>query len=600
MSTKPDKSTLRLTRRGLLAGTLGSAAVSVLGASAQPDSDRGTDQSDLDRFEDNAAVAGIVEAWRAVPALDPPAWDPLSATWRYARGEKSEGLQAKIDQLPAGLEPIQLRHRVLEPDTPLWYQAKVTLATPCVVRVSADDGAHLFINGKRIPAVDQAFSIPRQPQTTCDLVVRVLNKAVYGGLMSVQSMETEAFVRHRDAAALRERLDRSIGKLRRIPTPHKGLLDAGQKAVKDPSLANIMALEAQLAKFPLITIGPVVHQQSPEVAIVAWETDVKTTPELAYRKVDGSAAHAVIASDGLFHQAKLTGLRADSVVTYQVKTKGIQTEVTKFTTLPTKPGFNFTVWADSHVGYRRFRQNVGAMLFEESAFTVGIGDLVVDAASKKPWEEFFDLGSPLFSTTPVFFTGGNHDYDDCFEDLNSQYFNRYARLDGKPYYAWTVANCRFVALDPNIQFPTGIDEGSDQHRWLMKELESQEWKSAEWRFIFIHQPPYGRGWTDYAGDLPIRELLDSAIPKHKVDFVVSGHIHDYERLTKDYSGHLCTFLVVGGAGGGLEDGPQNPHPQMDVVAVRHHYGRFSVEADRVLFEAFCTDTTLLDRYERKR
>jgi hypothetical protein len=30
---------------------------------------------------------------------------------------------------------------------------------------------------------------------------------------------------------------------------------------------------------------------------------------------------------------------------------------------------------------------------------------------------------------------------------------------------------------------------------------------------------------------------------------------------------------------------------------RHHYGKFTVEKHRMLFEAFHTDTTILDRYE---
>jgi|GEM_PF-1113591 len=597
-----NEATWTLSRRGILAGGFGMIAAGAFGFAPAKETTfaSAADLAELDRFGDPSHLSQIVADWRALPQPQAPSWQGAKAKWEYARGLQSEGLQAKVEQFPSNPQAVQLVHRVLEPDTPLWYRSRFDLPTPCVLDIAADDGAHLFVDGKRIPVTGQVFHVPHQPELELDVVIRVINKAVWGGLMSVRWCAAKEYEAYDVAQKLRQRLDRAIAKLRRLKEPSKDILDAAKTAVGHYAEPTVAAFEKLLAKLPLVTIGPVIHQWSPDKAVIAWETDVPAQVELIYREENASMKRAQIASDGVFHQATLTGIKPGTAIAYQPKMKGVQTEIQKFRTLPARPDFTFTVWADSHIGYTRFKQNVGALLMEEGAFTVGIGDLVVDAAAKKPWEEFFDLGAPLFASTPVFFTGGNHDYDDCFEDLTSVFYNRYARLDAKPFYAWTVGASRFIALDPNIQFPTGIDEGSDQHQWLLKELQSSECQNADWRFLFIHQPPYGRGWTDYAGDLPIRALLDDLIPKYKVDFVVSGHIHDYERLTHDYAGHLCTFLVVGGAGGGLEDGPNNPVPQMEIVVQHHHYGRFTVNPEKVLFEAFYTDTTLFDRYERRR
>ena len=551
----------------------------------------------FDRFGDPPFLVELVKTWRELPPLDPPEWKTVRGEWEYAKGDKREGLQAVAAQMPVQRSTIQLAHRVLEADTPLWYRAMLELGSPCVIRVNADDGAHLFLNGERIRAADGVFHVPALATGAVDVVVRVLNKAVYGGLEELQWCRAAEFASYQSEVELRDRLTRAITKLRRLRRPSKKMISAAKTAVHRLNIGSISALEQTMAFTPMVTIGPVVHQYEPDAATIAWETDVEADAGLTYRPFGGATKHAAITSDGRFHQAKLSGLTPETVISYRLEHKGSAEVPQKFRTLPARSQFSFTVWGDSHIGYSRFRQNVGALLLEDAAFTVGVGDLVVDAYFKRPWEEFFDLGAPLFASTPVFFMGGNHDYDDCFEDLTSVYFNRYARLDQRPFYSWTVANCRFIALDPNIQFPTGIDEGSEQHRWLIDELNSEEWRAAEWRIVFIHQPPFGRGWTDYAGDRPIRELLEPLIAKHKIDFVVSGHIHDYERLTKTYDGHSCTYLVVGGAGGALEDGVPNPEPVMDKVVARHHYGKFTVEKHRMLFEAFHTDTTILDRYE---
>jgi hypothetical protein len=182
--------------------------------------------------------------------------------------------------------------------------------------------------------------------------------------------------------------------------------------------------------------------------------------------------------------------------------------------------------------------------------------------------------------------------------LRSVYLERYIRTQPSPhYFAWTASNARFVALDPNIAFPTGIPADSEQYRWFRRELESPEWKRATWHFIFLHQPPYSQGWADYQGDLPIRAMFDPLIEKYGIDFIVAGHTHDYERWTKTYGTQKVHLLIVGGAGGGLEAGPMSAEPAMDKVIRRHHFGYVHIEGRKVTFQAVATDTRLLDQLE---
>src|SRR5262249_45885730 len=161
--------------------------------------------------------------------------------------------------------------------------------------------------------------------------------------------------------------------------------------------------------------------------------------------------------EGTLYSVELTDLKPDMPYSYRLLSGTVRSAQYTFRTLPVTGAFAFTVWADSQVSDRPggnnavFRQNVNAMRRLPGAFTVGIGDLVEQGHHQEPWRRFFEILTPLASEVPVMLTGGNHDYDGCFEDLRSVCFARYACSQSRPpYFAWTAGNARFVALDPNI------------------------------------------------------------------------------------------------------------------------------------------------------
>lgn len=581
-----------LSRREALGGALGAVA---LGATphflkeSRPILFRNPEAlAELDRLGDPAPMDEIVRAWRALPPVPGATWHPIDLSWTFALGSPAEGLHAERSQMPGAMVPTKVPHRINVPDTPFWYRSTFELSRDAILRINADDGAHLFVDGNRIVEEPGVFRVPGKGGER-EIVVRVLNKAVAGGLGAIQEASLSDYEQAVARSAERDRLDRCITKLRLMIDPPKGAIAQAREAIRNNGA--LTSLEKSLASYPMMSIPVAVHSTTPDRAILAWETDTETKPSVRYRHQGRELSAKVETEDGRFHRATLEGLQPDALVDYAIDGY----EPARFRTLPATGDFAFTIWGDPHIGYDRFRQNVAALVREPAAFTVGVGDQVVSASEKTPWEEFFALGAPLFRSTPAFFMGGNHDYDGCFETLVSTHHDRYARLGGKPWHAWTVGNARFVALDPNVQFPTGID--GEQRTWFLHETESPDWKAATWRFVFVHQPPYSQGWTDYSGDLPIRALLDPLIEPRGIDFVVSGHTHDYEHLERTYGRQRCHFLIVGGAGGGLEDGPLTPEPQMEKVIRRHHFGRFAVSDHRVQFTAVATDCLVLDSFE---
>ena len=258
--------------------------------------------------------------------------------------------------------------------------------------------------------------------------------------------------------------------------------------------------------------------------------------------------------------------------------------------------FSFTAWGDSQGGWNTFHQIVEQIEMQPNAFSIGLGDLVADGINENQWLAFTQCLQSLLADQPVFAVAGNHDYDGYYNDLNPLLYRKYV-LEGKDiptYFSWVYGNAFFMALDPNSTFPIGIT--GDQKEWMEAQMDSQEWQQADWRFILIHQAPYSQGWPGYHGDIFIREIVDSLAEAKQIDFVLSGHSHDYERLTRTYGTQNTHFFVLGGAGGGLEPPESSAYPKMDTIIKKHHFARFQIDENTVQVSAYDVNGLLLDEH----
>ncbi len=256
--------------------------------------------------------------------------------------------------------------------------------------------------------------------------------------------------------------------------------------------------------------------------------------------------------------------------------------------------FSFTAWGDSQGGWRTFARLVRYMAERPDDFSIGLGDLVGHGVDEQQWLSFTQCLQPLLDRQPVFPIAGNHDYDGYYNDLDPILYKKYVfeEQNHPTYFSWTYRNVFFLALDPNEIFP--LDIQSKQMQWMETQMNSSEWKEADWRFLLIHQPPYAQGWPGYHGDDFIRALVDSLAQSKNIDFVLSGHNHDYERLSKTYGDQYTHFLILGGAGGGLEPLDLSEHPKMDTVVKKHHYAHFKVTEQQVKIAVYGIDNQLFD------
>lgn len=198
--------------------------------------------------------------------------------------------------------------------------------------------------------------------------------------------------------------------------------------------------------------------------------------------------------------------------------------------------------------------------------------------------------------TPQLLVPGNHDYDGYYDELFARQLNQFLSHPEKPTYGMQLFGpVAIMSLDPNVNFPVSVLKGSSQGKWLERQMESSTWQQAAWKILVLHQPPYSQGWPGYQGEWTIRQLLEPYFHRGLVDLVVAGHTHDYERVAFDFSDHTVHFLVVGGAGGGLEPvGKQSDYPQMDRLIKKHHYGILEIDSSRMHFKAYDLEGNTMD------
>ena len=408
----------------------------------------------------------------------------LTGQWEFAVGLRTERLLITADRMPPQRRRVEVPHRVLEPNTALWYARDVTLPVGAALEVDADDGAQVFVGGRRLDNDRQWFRVPAHLTGPQRLVIRVLNNAMQGGLRRVAVIEA------RDVPAA--------------------------------------------AGTPAIAIPP----------------GFDPVESLKFRSRMPAAADPC----------------------------------------------RFTAWADSQGGWTTFSQLVKLMAERNPAFSAGVGDLVPRGSDPLAWPEFIRSLEPLAARSAIVPVAGNHDYDGYYNNLRAELYEQWFGRESSTWFAWSCGPARFVAIDVNREFPIGITEGSSEWNWLQAETQSGRWKSAAWRILLVHQPPWSRSWAGYDGDAAVRRIVEPLVRDRGLDVVIAGHSHAYEHLVRTVGARTLHVLVTGGAGGSLEDvQAEKLSTATEKIAVQHHFLDATASASELTVEAIGLDGHALDR-----
>jgi hypothetical protein len=210
------------------------------------------------------------------------------------------------------------------------------------------------------------------------------------------------------------------------------------------------------------------------------------------------------------------------------------------------------------------RQTSDLILGSGASKALALGDLQYNSASIANLRNGYhhNWGRVKSITSPVL---GNHEstgngYFDYFygSGVNNGPFGQ----RGQGYYSYNIAGWHVVALNSNCaRVPCGA--GSEQERWLRADL------AANRRFCtlaFWHHPRFSSG---HDGDNTFMQPLWKALYDARVDLLLSGHSHNYERFAPmnangalDRSRGVRQFVV--GTGGSFFTGWTSLKPNSEV------------------------------------
>jgi hypothetical protein len=181
------------------------------------------------------------------------------------------------------------------------------------------------------------------------------------------------------------------------------------------------------------------------------------------------------------------------------------------------------------------------------AAVITMGDNQYDDAHLSDFKSYYDKTWGRFKniTHPI---PGNHEtYDDTPFKGYEDYFGAIAKPQGNRYYSWEMGNWHFIALDSN-DFTTHDDFAEPpQLTWLKQDLANNKKGCVA---AYYHHPRWSSG--DH-GDNPDSTELWNIMTANKVDLVLNGHDHDYERfIPQDADGKSDAngpVEIVGGSGG---------------------------------------------------
>ncbi|MGW7386484.1 purple acid phosphatase family protein [Streptomyces sp. NPDC054794] len=313
-------------------------------------------------------------------------------------------------------------------------------------------------------------------------------------------------------------------------------------------------------------------------------------PDDLGRRIDAEIRHlhtpgvqgVRLAVEQYYVHAALDGLKPGTTYYYGVGHEGWdpaspahRSTIASFRTAPATPEhFVFTAFGDQGVG-QAANANDHLLLRQNPAFHLHAGDICYadgngagktsDGYDPQFWDLFLKQTEPVAKSVPWMVTTGNHDMEAWYSpDGYGGQLARFSLPDsgfdphGAPgVYAFTYGNVAFVALDANdvsyeIQANLGYTEGR-QTRWLDRTLARlRAAQGVDFVVVFFHHCAYST--SQHASDGGVRQEWLPLFAKYRVDLVINGHNHVYERTDAIRGGAVGRSVPVGASTDPTRDG----------------------------------------------
>lgn len=326
------------------------------------------------------------------------------------------------------------------------------------------------------------------------------------------------------------------------------------------------------------------REQPGPVTVRAWRLVPVGAPNPAPIVVNDTA-------NDLLHEVHLHGLAPGGRYRYEVSGPGLEAAGGTFNAAPENAEpFRFILYGDTRTRVGTHESVVHAMRREGADFVVHTGDLVANGRNERLWQEFFAIERDLLRDAIFIPVIGNHELQNSNAHAIEN-FRRYVHCpptSPRPEldYSLVYGNVRLILANAYDDWRRPA-----MRAWMEEQLaDARRQGPDDFLLVITHwgmnsSGPHGENRVLRAAGMP--ELFR----RYRVDLVVGGHDHIYERGVD----HGLRYLVTGGAGAPLYHNERR-RPYTEFFTAQHHYVRVDAERDRLEFAAVRIDGTVFDRF----
>jgi predicted phosphodiesterase len=351
-----------------------------------------------------------------------------------------------------------------------------------------------------------------------------------------------------------------------------------------------------------ITKGPMLLRAYQTRAAIMWETGSERPCKLQYGK-EGKLTEEIeskgekvqykssevgkgkIERTVFIHKEWLKGLEAGTLYSYRITGEGIKSKVYKFQTAPINSDrVRFIVYGDSRTRPEVHRKLVNLMIDKKVDFVVHGGDMVTDGSKYEQWEgQFFKPLKGLGETIPIYGVKGNH------EGTGGNYERLLVPEGEKNNFGFDYGPVHYFCADNAIK-------NGEPNKIL--ELIANDIKNskARWKFVSYHRPSlnFGHHWSAWGYPEALGRFAEAG-----VDFVITGHSHQYERFRPIApaadGGSYVTYITSGGGGAPLSGiKPNDYHVK---ATSKNHFCLFEINGEKLTMDTINIEGKTIDHLE---
>ncbi|OIW08782.1 hypothetical protein TanjilG_16363 [Lupinus angustifolius] len=124
------------------------------------------------------------------------------------------------------------------------------------------------------------------------------------------------------------------------------------------------------------------------------------------------------------------------------------------------------------------------------------------------------------------------------------YFPMPAASKDKPWYSIEQASIHFTIISTEHDW----SQNSEQYQWMQKDMSSVNRLKTPWLIFMGHRPMYTSSSGLFSIDNKFVEAVEPLLLENKVDLVLFGHVHNYERTCSVYQS-VCKAMPTKDATG---------------------------------------------------